>query len=172
MQVFQFLAGALMLLFGRPLYWALVAVLGFVIGFDLVQQMALVESQFLEVLIAVGAGLLAGGMAVAFQWLAFGLVGFLSGSFLLEAFMARYEIGAGNETVWYLVGGVIGAIVALMLVDWAVIVLSALAGAMMISGQIQVEEQTRALIMVGLTIVGVIFQRRQLTREKMRPIRG
>lgn len=172
MQVFHFLAGALMLLFGRPLYWALVAVLGFVIGFDVVQETALVDSEFLQILIAVGAGILAAGLAVAFQWLAFGLVGFLAGSFLLQTAIERYEIAAGNETIWYIVGGVLGAIVALMLVDWAVIILSALAGAMMITGPVDVEEQTRALITIGLTVVGVVFQRRQLTRQKMRNLRN
>lgn len=165
MQVFHFLAGALILLFGRPLYWALVAVLGFVIGFDLVQDLALADSQAMQVLIAIGAGILAAALAVAFQWLAFGLVGFLAGSFLLQAAIERFEITAGNETMWYLIGGVVGAVVGLMLADWAVIVLSALAGAMMITNQIELEEQTRGLILVGLAIVGVVFQRRQLNRK-------
>ncbi|MCA9067833.1 MAG: DUF4203 domain-containing protein [Planctomycetaceae bacterium] len=166
------IAGAVMLLFGRPLYWAMVAVLGFVIGFDIVHEQALVDSPALQVLIAVGAGVLAAGMAVAFQWLAFGLAGFLAGGFLLQAVIERYEITAGNETVWYIVGGVLGGIVALKLVDWAVIVLSAVAGAMMVTGEMDVEDQNRALVIVGLSLVGVAFQRFQLNRANMRKIRG
>jgi len=162
MQVFYFLAGALMLLFGRPLYWALVAVLGFAIGYDLVRDLAVAESQILQVLIAVGAGVLAAGLAVVFQWIAFGLVGFLSGSYLVQAAFEHYEWATDHETIWFFVGGVIGAIIAIQLVDWAVIVLSALAGAAMITGQIELEQQIRLLVLLGLTAVGVIFQRKQL----------
>ena len=38
MPIFHFIAGMLILLFGRPLYWALVALLGFVIGFRIRRQ--------------------------------------------------------------------------------------------------------------------------------------
>jgi hypothetical protein len=168
MQAFHFLAGILILLFGRSLYWALIAVLGFLIGFEVVRDLAVAESPLIRVLLAVGAGILAAGLAVAFQWLAFGLVGFLSGSYLVQAAFVRYEVASEHTGVWILVGGVVGGVIALMLVDWAVIALSALAGAMMISNQIEVQTQTRLLAMLILTIVGIIFQRRRLKRDQLR----
>jgi hypothetical protein len=167
MQVFHILAGVIVLLFGRPLYWALVAVLGFVIGFDLVQDLAISDSQLIRFLIALGAGILAAGLAVAFQWLAFGLVGFLSGSYLVQAALARYEIASDNQGLWILAGGVVGGVIGLMLVDWAVIILSSLAGATLISDEIRVDHQTRLLILLGLAIVGIAFQRTRLKREKL-----
>ncbi len=168
MQVFQFLAGVVVLLFGRPLYWALVAVLGFLIGYELVRDLAIAQSPLMRVLLAVGAGLIAAGLAVAFQWLAFGLVGFLAGSYLVQAALVRYEITTANPAIWIIVGGVIGAVIAFLLVDWAVIVLSSVAGATMIANQFEVANQTRLLIMLGLIVVGVIFQRTRLNREQMR----
>ena len=167
MQVFQILAGLIVLLFGRPLYWALIAVLGFLIGFDLVQDLAISDSTLIRMLIAIGAGILAAGLAVAFQWLAFGLVGFLSGSYLVQAALERYDVPTDNQALWILAGGVVGAIIAMMLADWAVIVLSALAGAMMISDQLTVDHQTRLIVLLGLTIGGVAFQGNRLKREKL-----
>jgi hypothetical protein len=167
MQVFHILAGLVVLLFGRPLYWALVAVLGFVIGFDLVQDLAISDSKLIQFLVALGAGILAAGLAVAFQWLAFGLVGFLSGSYLVQAALVRYDIGGDNQALWILAGGVVGGVIGLMLADWAVIILSSLAGATLISDEINVDQQTRLLILLGLTVIGVAFQRTRLRREKL-----
>jgi hypothetical protein len=167
MAAFHFLAGAVVLLFGRALYWALVAVLGFLIGFDLVQDLAISDSRVIQLLVAIAVGVLAAGLAVMFQWLAFGLVGFLAGSYLVQAALVRYEIGGDNQALWILAGGALGAIIGLMLVDWAVILLSSLAGATMISDQLSVDHQTRLLILLGLTIGGVAFQRSQLKRQKL-----
>lgn len=167
MQPFHILAGVVVLFFGRALYWALVAVLGFVIGFDLVQELAISDSQMIRLLVAIGVGVLAAGLAVAFQWLAFGLVGFLSGSYLVQAALVRYQIGGDNHALWILLGGVVGGVIALMLVDWAVIILSSLAGATLISDEINVDHKTRLMILLGLTIVGVAFQRTRLKREKL-----
>jgi Domain of unknown function (DUF4203) len=168
MQAFHFLAGVLVLLFGRSLYWALIAVLGFLIGFEVVKNLAMFDSRLVQVLVAIGAGILAAGLAVAFQWLAFGLVGFLAGSYLVQTVLVRYNIASEHSSLWILAGGVICGVIALMLVDWAVITLSALAGAMMITGEIPAKPQTRLLILLALTIVGIIFQRSQLKRDQVR----
>ena len=168
MQVFQFLAGVLILLFGRSLYWALVAVLGFLIGFDLVGDLALTDSPLMRSLVAIGVGILAAGLAVAFQWLAFGLVGFLAGSYLVQTWLVRYDAATDNAGLWIIVGGVLCGIVCLMLVDWAVIGLSSLAGAMMISAEIPVKPETRLLILVGLTVFGMVVQGNRLKSDKRR----
>jgi hypothetical protein len=168
MQAFHFLAGALVLLFGRSLYWALIAVLGFLLGFQLVRDLAMFDSRLIQVLVAIGAGILAAGLAVAFQWLAFGLVGFLAGSYLVQAALVRFDIATEHSGLWILAGGIAAGVIALMLVDWAVISLSALAGAMMISGEVHVKPQTRLLVMLGLTIAGILFQRSQLKKDQRR----
>ena len=62
----------------------------------------------------------------------------------------------------------IGAVIALLLVDWAIIILSSLAGATMIAAEIPVEHQIRLAILAGLAVVGIIFQRSRLTRSQMR----
>ena len=166
MQLFHFIAGTLVLLFGRPLYWVLVAVLGFLIGYDLVRDLAVSDSEVIQFLIALAAGIIAAGLAVAFQWLAFGLVGFLAGSYLVQAGFERYGYASDYDSILIIVGGVIGAVVALNIVDWAVIVLSALAGATMISDQIEMDNQLRLLVLLGLTVVGVAFQRKQLNDKE------
>ncbi len=162
------LSPALILLFGRPLYWALVALLGFVIGFEFAGNLGISDSQLIQGLIAVGVGIVAALLAVAFQWLAFGLVGFLSGCYLVQIALTQYELAGNNNTAWIIIGGVIGAVIALLLVDWAIIILSSLAGATMIAAEIPVEHQIRLAILAGLAIAGIIFQRTRLTRSQMR----
>ncbi len=172
MQIFHFIAGVLILLFGRPLYWALVALLGFVIGLEFAGNLGISDSTFVQALIAVGIGIVAALLAVAFQWLAFGLVGFFSGCYLVQIAMAQYELPGENDALWVIVGGVIGAVIALLLVDWAIIILSSLAGATMIAAEIPVEHQIRLAILAGLAIVGIIFQRTRLSRDEMRKVRS
>jgi hypothetical protein len=137
------------------------------IGFDLVQDLAVTQSPLIRMLAALAIGLLAAGLAVGFQWLAFGLVGFLAGHFLVQTALAHFEV-TQNATIWILAGGVIGGVLGLWLVDWAVIFLSSLAGATMIASEVNAEARIRVLILVALTTVGVVFQRTRL-RQSQRP---
>jgi hypothetical protein len=44
-------------------------------------------------------------LAVGFQWLAFGLVGFLAGHFLVQTALAHFEV-TQNATIWILAGAI------------------------------------------------------------------
>ncbi len=165
MPLIRIVLGVGVLLFGRPLYWALVAVLGFFVGFDLVQDLEISDSQILQFLVPIGAGILAAGIAILAQWLAFALIGFLSGSYLVIAAMEQYNLAASDPQLWIIGGGILGAVVALLLVDWAVILLSSLVGASLITKQLPIQPEVRMPVVLGLALVGMIYQRNRLNRQ-------
>jgi hypothetical protein len=66
--------------------------------------------------------------------------------------------GARYPGVTFIVGGIIGAILLLAVFDWALIVLSAVVGAYLISHTIVLPPTGATLLFVGLAAIGVIVQ--------------
>lgn len=76
--------------------------------------------------------------------------------------LVRATGGPGEPLIWFAVGGVLGAIVAALVMDWAIIALSSLAGAAVIVGQFDMDTTLATLLFVGLTGIGVVVQGRRL----------
>jgi len=62
--------------------------------------------------------------------------------------------------VLFLLGGVFGAVLALMLLDWALIILSSAIGAVLISQALFPDRGLAALSFVILAIAGILIQSR------------
>lgn len=161
--------GAAMLLFGRRLFWVFVAGTGFVVG-------ALLAAQFLassEAWVLLGAAVLCGvlGAVIALfaQKLAIGIAGFLGGGYLAHAIAVQFGM---QETAWiaFLVAGVIGAILLMILFNWALVALSSLVGAAVITQELTLTEPWPVVVFLLLLIFGLAVQSRQLRRpEKASP---
>ena len=77
----------------------------------------------------------------------------------------RFAIHAGGDpNIWTIIGGVIGAIAAAMLMDWAIIILSSLAGAAAILTpfQAKLDEKMLPIAFLVLAVVGIVFQGRRM----------
>ncbi len=159
--------GVVMLLFGRALYWAFVAIVGFLIGMALAQTWPWLnqQTQIVQLLVALGCGVLGAILGLLVQRLAFAIGGFFAGGYLAMAVAARFHLG-GDPHIWMIAGGVIGAIVAAMIMDWAIIVLSSLAGAAAILTpfQTKLDDRVSGIIFLVLAVVGIVFQSRRLVR--------
>src|SRR5881398_2647101 len=104
------LIGIVILLFGRKLFWLCVAAVGFAAGVEI---------------------------APFLQKIAIAVLGFLAGGKLAGAIAAAFFIHyAQYSTFIFLAGGIIGAILLLVLFDWALIVVSSLIGAHLIQSAI------------------------------------
>ncbi|HEY2880901.1 MAG TPA: DUF4203 domain-containing protein [Pirellulales bacterium] len=162
--------GIVVLLFGRSLYWAFVAIAGFLIGWELAQQYLHDKDEMIRLLAAVGAGVLGAILGIMIQRLAFAIGGFFAGGYLALVIAARLHAG-GDPNIWMIVGGVIGAVVAAMLMDWAIIVLSSLAGAAAILTpfQTKMDGTVLGLAFLGLAIVGIVFQGRGMMGRTVVP---
>ena len=78
---------------------------------------------------------------------------------------ARFSGGGDpHSQIWMIVGGIIGAIVAAMIMDWAIIVLSSLAGATAILSPFapRMNDQVLTLVFLLITIAGIVIQSGQM----------
>jgi len=161
-QLLNVLAGSLLLLLGRKLFWVFVAIVGFLSGIQLAPRFFPNEPEVVVLLIGLVAGLMGALLAVFLQHVAIGIAGFLAGSHLVTRLLSlpNWE----NENLWwlFLVGGVLGALLTLMLLDWGLIILSSLIGANLISQALPLDQAMATLCFVMLVIVGILIQSRLL----------
>jgi hypothetical protein len=148
-------AGGLLLLFGRRLFWLFVGVVGFVVAYRLAGAYLGGEGAGWVAAIAVGAKL-----AVAVAGLAAGAVGF---------FWLSEQLGwaPGLATlVGALVAGLVGAALLRWLFELGLVALSVLVGAALIVEGLGLEEP-RGVAFLVLAVVGALLQlagRRRLGR--------
>lgn len=161
----DFLLGAALLLFGRRLFWLLVAGAGFLVGAHLADVWLVEQPQWVVVMAAVVAGVLGALLAIFFQRAAFGIAGLLAGAAV--ALQTAAALGM-TDSQWIpaAIGGALGLLAALLLTDWALIVLSALIGAAALAASLtaafDLQPTIRPLVMLVLAFVGILFQSRQL----------
>jgi len=163
--------GVIVLLFGRKLFWLCVAAIGFAAGAELAPQFVHEPSPLLALTFAVVLGFVGALLALFLQKLAIALAGFLAGGKFAVALIAAFFVHQ-SQTYWltFLIGGVIGALLLLMLFDWALIVISSLLGAYLISGVVSLPAAGGVLLFAGLVLCGVLVQGASLQRTRVAPI--
>ena len=67
----------------------------------------------------------------------------------------------------YLIGGIIGLLLVIFLFDWAIITLSSLAGASLITQALLLPSGLGGVVFLALVIVGVVIQGSQIQRERI-----
>ena len=157
-RIVALIAGVVLLLSGRRVYWLIVGVAGFVIGFML-------SAEYLEgpewVLLVGGliAGLLAAGLAVFFQKVAIAIAGFLIGG--LAVLWWAEQMGWGEPWwVWALAAGtgLAGGLLTRAVFEVALIVLSSVFGATLILEALQRPADQASPLFIILAAVGVLIQ--------------
>jgi hypothetical protein len=159
--IINLLLGILLLLFGRTLYWLFVAVAGFLVGFELAAVLLAEQAEGVRLLAAVVGGVLGAILGMLAQRIAFAIGGLFAGGYLGLA-LAREAGAAGDPLIWFAIGGILGAIAAALVMDWAIIALSSLAGAAAIIGQFDLDATITTLLFVALVAVGIVVQGRRL----------
>jgi hypothetical protein len=160
----RMLLGVLLLLLGRRLYWIMVGVGGLLVGVGLAEQLLAHWAPLVRFLVAVGAGVVGVLLAILAQRVAFALLGFYGGAYIGLA--VAHSAGGGDAGwLWFVLGGVIGAISATLIMDWAIIVLTALAGAAAIATSFSIGPILQAVVFVVLAGIGIAVQSRGLERR-------
>ncbi len=174
--IIRFLAGLGLLTLGRKLFWLFVAAIGFEFGFLLAErflQRRTATDDLIVFGVALVVGIIAALLAIFLQKLAIYIGGFLAGgSFAVNALQL---LGIGGPRVEnlilvgvFVIGGIIGVILVAIVFDWALIVLSSLAGAGMIATVVAASGLGLALAgiaFVALFIAGVVIQAMMMARE-------
>jgi hypothetical protein len=165
--VLRILIGIILLLLGRKLFWLFVAAIGFVVAMDLVLRL-LPDSTIIAIVAGLAAGVIGALLAVFLQQVAVAVVGFLAGGYVVLALLDAFGLGEMTVLGWALVivGGIVGLVLALALLDWALIVLSSLSGAGLIARSIELSQPLLLVVFVVALVVGIVFQARMLRRER------
>lgn len=159
--------GALLLLFGRKLFWLFVGAVGFVVALGIAAELMPTQPVWVFLLVAVFAGILGAWLAVAIQWLAIGVGGFFAGGYLAAMFLdlSGLQLG-GPEWLPFVMGGVIGAILLSALFNPALIGLSSMVGAFLITDATSLAPGMSTVVFLALLVGGILFQTRVLNSGK------
>jgi len=151
--------GIVLLLFGRRLFWLALGGLGFLIALELAHEFLPVDSPGLRLGLAFLAGLVGAVVAVMAQRLAVALAGLLGGGYLGFVAVGFWQ---PTEVFWFwtaiAIGALFGVFLSSLLFDAALIALSSLAGAALLSQGLDLGYPLTAWIFLGLLCLGVMVQ--------------
>src|SRR5438046_9214705 len=147
------LIGAVVLFVGRKLFWLCVAAVGFAGGVEIAPHLVHEPSPLLALAIALILGLIGALLALFLQKVAIAVLGFLAGGKLGGAIAAAFFVHyAQYSTIIFLVGGLLGAILLLVLFDWALIAVSSLIGAHLIQSAIVLPSSGSTIVFICLSV--------------------
>ena len=162
------LIGVVILLFGRKLFWLCVAAVGFAAGVEIAPYLVHEPSSLMALIIALVLGVIGALLALFLQKIAIAVLGFLAGGKLAGAIAAAFLVHyAQYSTVIFVAGGIIGAILLLVLFDWALIIVSSLIGAHLIQSAIVLPASGSTIVFIGLAVLGILVQTAAFRRGRV-----
>ena len=165
--VISLILGAALLMAGRKLFWLFVGAAGFVAGLQLATQFWQ-GPELLAIVIGLVVGVVFALLAIFLQGVAIGVAGFLAGGYIFTVLAGMLGLDQGAFSwIVYLIGGIIGVLLVIFLFDWALITLSSLAGASLISQALPLSSGMGGVIFLALVIIGVVIQGSLLQRERL-----
>src|SRR5436190_14673606 len=157
--ILSILIGAVILFFGRRIFWLCVAAVGFAAGMQVAPHLMHEPTPVLQLSIAIVFGFIGALLALFLQKIAIAIAGFLAGGKVAMALVAAFIAeGARYPGIAFIVGGIIGAILLLALFDWALIVMSSMVGAYLIGHTIVLPQTGAAILFVALSAIGIAVQ--------------
>ena len=162
------LVGVIVLLFGRKLFWLCVAAVGFAAGVEIAPHLVQQPSPLVALTFALVLGFVGALLALFLQKVAIGIAGFVAGGRLALAVAAAF-VGDSAQYYWltFIIGGVVGAILLLILFDWALIFLSSIVGAYLIQAVVTLPPTGTTILFIVLVVVGVLIQAGALRRSRV-----
>ncbi|MCA9392954.1 MAG: hypothetical protein KC900_02015 [Candidatus Omnitrophica bacterium] len=158
--------GGTLVFFGRNLFWFFVGVAGFLAGYEIASQ-TMISADFITLMIvAAVAGVLGMILAVVLQKAAVVVAGFLTGALIAMDVCMRILVLASGWEIPTLIGGMLGGVIGLMFLDWALIFLSSLLGAaIVVRPYLYWGIETQAIAFVALTVLGMAIQAQSLEKK-------
>jgi len=163
--VVRVLLGCTVLLAGRNIFWLFIAVIGFLLGFELAHVWLADQPMWLALVAGSVVGLVGAVLAIVYERVAFALAGFYAAAFLVITYTDKPGFASMPAITPY-VAGLVGALLAALLTDWTIIVLSALAGAAAIVSVFVLQPPVEVVSFLALALVGVLVQRSMLARRR------
>jgi Domain of unknown function (DUF4203) len=157
--ILSVLLGVIILFFGRKLFWLCVAAVGFAAGMEVAPHLMHEPTPVLQLSVALILGFVGALLALFLQKIAIAVAGFLAGGKLAMALVGAFIAeGARYPGITFIVGGIIGAILLLLVFDWALIVMSAVVGAYLIGHTIILPPTGATILFIALAAIGIVVQ--------------
>ena len=153
--------GGLILLTGRSLFWLFVMIAGFFFGAEVAGNLLTDYPRWIVWVSAALAGLTGALLAALLQRVAFIVAGFYGGGYVALLLVQSFGWSPTDTTV-SIVGGIIGALFVAAAMDWAIIILSSLAGSGIIIAALGLQSTMTLLVGGTLTGIGILVQAAQL----------
>jgi hypothetical protein len=167
LSVISLILGAALLIAGRKLFWLFVGAAGFIAGLQLATQFWQ-GPEILAIIVGLVVGVIFALLAIFLQSVAIGVAGFLAGGYILTVLAGMIGLNQGAFSwIVYLIGGIMGVLLVIFLFDWALITLSSLAGASLITQALILPSGIGGVIFLALVIVGVLIQGSTIRRERV-----
>jgi hypothetical protein len=159
----RLVVGLLLLVLGRRLYWLFVAGIGFVTGLQLGPRLLPDQSELMIVAVALLLALVGALVAVVATKVALGIIGFVAGGGVAILLLGNLGMDGGTlALIIYVVAGIAGAVLLLVLFDWALIVLSSLAGSsllvMSLTEMLALPSTVGGILIIVLAVIGIAIQ--------------
>jgi hypothetical protein len=156
------LLGLLLLLLGRRLFWLFVAISGFLAGVEAAPYFLPHQTELFMLAVALLLGVIGALLALFLQKAAIALGGFAVGGYLAMVLCAPLLGGGGIERpgawLFFLIGGILGAILLFVFFNWALIILSSGYGAHLILRAIAPPHRYFTILLIILALVGIVIQ--------------
>ena len=158
--------GIALLFFGRKAFWLFVGAVAFVAAMTFIPKYMQLQQPTLFYA-ALGVGVVAASAGFFVEKIALRVAGFLAGGYV---FISLWEKFVPSESLpWWLpfvIGGILGAVLLSFLFDWALIALSSVTGAFLITQQLHVEPNVNLGLLAVLAVVGIVVQVKMKRRKK------
>jgi hypothetical protein len=158
--------GGALLVAGRKLFWLSVGTIGFLIGIGVAARL-MHGSELTTVVVGLLLGAVFAVLAMFLQSMAIGLAGFLGGAYVLLSLASLLALSTTAATlIAFIIGGIVGVILIAAFFDWALISISAFAGASMVVRGFGLRPTVAGLLYGGLLLFGVLVQGIGLRKER------
>ena len=162
MSIINILVGIILLVSGRRLFWLLLAALGFAFGWFAASQLFHVQNTLTALIVAGVCGVIGALLTIFLERLAVEVAGFLAGAYLASALFGAVGQGSGPSSwIVFIVGGLIGVVLVALIFEWALVILSSLAGASLIVGAVHLSQVLGFIALIALFAIGVALQTRR-----------
>jgi len=160
--------GIALLVAGRRLVWLALAAAGLVAGVVIGNQLWTADSVWLTLGLALAGGLVGAWLAVALPRAAVAVLGLVLG--VVAGLELATLLGVGGWMSWLvgLVLGLVASLVAARVLELALVVLTAGAGAALLVAATGLDPAAEAALFVGAWIVGSLIQGRRRHRRRER----
>jgi hypothetical protein len=157
MNLIEVLIGVALLTLGRKLFWVFAGGVGFAVAVWLTRTYFPEQPQHI-VLLAGAAGAIGGVLIVKFvKAIAVGVGGFLGGG-IIGIGLARMIGPAVPEWIAFVAMGILGVVLLNLAFETALVVISSVAGAMLIARNLPLTDPLHAVAVVVLAVAGIAIQ--------------